>query len=115
MNVFGCRDDHTELSSCERFDPKSGQWDPVVAMNCRRSGVGLAIVNGLIYAVGGFDGNYYLRSAENFDPETNLWRPCATMNYRRLGGGVAVMKMAPQDQLAAGQNSLQRSTYAGME
>ena len=36
--------------------------------------MGLAVVNGLIFAVGGFDGNYYLRSAEVFDPETNLWR-----------------------------------------
>lgn len=90
-NIVDCRDDHTELSSCERYDPKTGTWDPIVAMTCRRSGVGLAIVNGLMFAVGGFDGNYYLRSAEVYDPETNAWRPCATMNYRRLGGGVAVL------------------------
>jgi hypothetical protein len=48
--------DTTELSSAERYNPQTNQWQPIVAMTSRRSGVGLAVVNGQLYAVGGFDG-----------------------------------------------------------
>lgn len=54
--------------------------------------VGLAVVNGQLYAVGGFDGTAYLKTIEVYDPETNQWRLCGCMNYRRLGGGVGVMR-----------------------
>lgn len=54
--------------------------------------VGLAVVNGQLYAVGGFDGTAYLKTIEVYDPESNQWRLCGCMNYRRLGGGVGVMK-----------------------
>ena len=36
-------------------------------MMSRRSGVGLAVVNGQLYAVGGFDGTTYLKTIEVFD------------------------------------------------
>lgn len=35
----GGRDDTTELSSAERYNPRTNQWSPVVAMTSRRSGV----------------------------------------------------------------------------
>lgn len=57
--------------------------------------VGLAVVNGLLYAVGGFDGTAYLKTIEVYDSEQNQWKLCGCMNYRRLGGGVGVMR-APQ-------------------
>lgn len=59
------------------------------------SQVGLAVVNGLLYAVGGFDGTAYLKTIEVYDSEQNQWKLCGCMNYRRLGGGVGVMR-APQ-------------------
>lgn len=37
--TFFFRDDMTELSSAERYDPAVDDWVPVVAMNQRRSGV----------------------------------------------------------------------------
>ena len=57
------------------------------------SKVGLAVVNGQLYAVGGFDGTTYLKTIETFDQEANNWKSCGSMNYRRLGGGVGVVKM----------------------
>ena len=51
--AVGGRDDSTELSTAERYNPQTNQWQPLVAMTSRRSGVGLAVVNGLLYAVGG--------------------------------------------------------------
>ena len=39
IDAVGGRDDATELSTAERYNPKTNQWSPVVAMNSRRSGV----------------------------------------------------------------------------
>lgn len=40
---MGGRDDATELSTAERYNPKLNQWSSVVAMNSRRSGVRLTL------------------------------------------------------------------------
>lgn len=97
FSQVGGRDDATELSSAECYDPKTNQWSPVVAMNSRRSGVGLAVVNGQLLAVGGFDGTTYLKTIEVFDPVANQWKLYGGMNYRRLGGGVGVVKLTLND------------------
>lgn len=118
LYAVGGRDDATELSSAERYNPQANQWTPVVAMNSRRSGVkyictiffilniliycfvlqvGLAVVNGQLYAVGGFDGSTYLKTVEMFDRDSNQWRHAGSMNYRRLGGGVGVVRLANED------------------
>ena len=55
--------------------------------------VGLAVVNGQLMAIGGFDGTTYLKTVEVYDPEQNCWKLYGGMNYRRLGGGVGVVKM----------------------
>ena len=53
--------------------------------------VGLAVVNGQLFAVGGFDGTTYLKTIEVYDKEANNWKLCGSMNCRRLGGGVGVV------------------------
>lgn len=63
----------------------------------RRSGVGLAVVNGQLFAVGGFDGTTYLKTIEQYDAEANNWKLCGSMNFRRLGGGVGVVRMPQSD------------------
>ena len=75
----------------------TGTWSPIVAMMSRRSGVGLAVVNGQLFAVGGFDGTTYLKTIEVFDAEANNWKLCGSMNFRRLGGGVGVVRMPQSD------------------
>jgi len=66
-------------------------------MNSRRSGVGLAVVNSQLLAVGGFDGTTYLKTIEIFDSVSNQWKMSDGMNYRRLGGGVGVVKLPLSD------------------
>ena len=39
----------------------------------RRSGVGLAVVNGQLFAVGGFDGTTYLKTIEASTLPTLIW------------------------------------------
>ena len=38
-----------------RYDPHTNKWTEVAPMAKRRAGVGLASLNGYLYAVGGFD------------------------------------------------------------
>ena len=59
--------------------------------------VGLAVVNGQLMAIGGFDGTTYLKSVEVYNVEHNCWKIYGGMNYRRLGGGVGVVKMSSQE------------------
>uniref|UniRef100_UPI003467EE73 SAKe6DEref n=1 Tax=synthetic construct TaxID=32630 RepID=UPI003467EE73 len=91
----GSPDGHTHLNSVEAYDPERDEWHLVAPMNTRRSGVGVAVLNGHIYAVGGFDGSPdgtdHLNSVERYDPERDEWRLVAPMNTRRSGVGVAVL------------------------
>ena len=81
------------ISLPTRYDPTTDKWSPVVAMNCRRSGAGVCVVNGKLYVIGGFDGGTYLKSVEWMDVDNAQWRTAASMNYRRLGCGAGVLKM----------------------
>ena len=81
------------ITSILRYDPTTDKWSPVVAMNCRRSGAGVCVVNGKLYVIGGFDGSTYLKSVEWMDTESGQWRVAANMHYRRLGCGAGVLKM----------------------
>jgi hypothetical protein len=49
--------------------------------------VGVAVLNRLLYAVGGFDGTNRLNSAECYYPERNAWRMITPMNSIRSGAG----------------------------
>lgn len=84
-----CNTTHTYY----RYDPSTDSWSVVVAMNTRRSGVGLCVLQDKLYAVGGFDGCTYLKSVEWFDTKSNQWKIASTMNYRRLGCGVGKLKV----------------------
>lgn len=39
------------------YDPDDDRWTIVQSMHSKRLGVGVAVVNRLLYAIGGFDGN----------------------------------------------------------
>lgn len=58
--------------------------------SCRTS-VGVAVLDGYLYACGGQDGVSCLSYVERYDPQTNSWSKVAPMNSRRLGVGVAVL------------------------
>lgn len=49
--------------------------------------MGVAVLNRLLYAVGGFDGTNRLSSAECYYPERNEWRMITPMNTIRSGAG----------------------------
>lgn len=52
-------------------------------------GVGVASMGGLVYAIGGHDGQRYLNTVEAYDPVTNSWSPVTDIKDCRAGAGVA--------------------------
>lgn len=70
-----------------RYDPEKDQWQLVAPMLTRRIGVGVAVINRLLYAVGGFDGASRLSSCECYNPEKDEWKTMAPMNTVRSGAG----------------------------
>lgn len=75
-----------------RYDPQTNQWSCDVAptTSCRTS-VGVAVLEGFLYAVGGQDGVQCLNHVERYDPKENKWSKVAPMTTRRLGVAVAVL------------------------
>ena len=76
------------LSSVECFSPETDAWTPVSEMSCRRSGAGVGVIEGLLYAVGGHDGPLVRNTVEVYNPESNSWTQVAHMHLcRRNAGG----------------------------
>lgn len=59
----------------------------VSTMSTNRIGVGCAVVNRLLFAVGGYDGQNRLKNVECYDPEKDEWHFVAPMNTMRSGAG----------------------------
>lgn len=76
MIAVGGFDGATGLASAEALDPRQGQWMPLPSMNVRRSSVGVAALDGLVYAVGGYDGGsrQCLNTVEIYEARANKWR-----------------------------------------
>lgn len=49
-----------------RYDPGSNRWTKVTPMTTRRLGVAVAVLNGMLYAVGGSDGASPLCTGSSF-------------------------------------------------
>ncbi|XP_069491089.1 kelch-like protein 20 isoform X2 [Ambystoma mexicanum] len=56
-----------------RYDPCFDIWQEMAPMNVARSELGLAMLDGLVFAVGGWEGHSRLDSVECYDPHTNTW------------------------------------------
>jgi N-acetylneuraminic acid mutarotase len=64
-------------------------WTTMTPMPTARDGFGVAVVDGKIYAIGGYNGSY-LAVNEMYDPETNTWTTKSPMQFPRFGFGIAV-------------------------
>lgn len=49
-------DGTSDLATVESYDPITNSWQPEVSMGTRRSCLGVAVLHGLLYAAGGYDG-----------------------------------------------------------
>ncbi|KAG0434177.1 hypothetical protein HPB47_019300 [Ixodes persulcatus] len=78
-------------STVEVYDPKLGHWQVAEAMSMTRSRVGVAVLAGKLYAIGGYNGVERLRTVEVFSPDTRLWSRVCSMNCKRSAVGAAVL------------------------
>ena len=86
---------HSEADTVlEAYDPVSAKWSKLAPMPTRRYDVAAGSVNGIVYAVGGWEwvGNYIGPSTrlEAYDPSTDTWSARAPMRDARFGPTVAV-------------------------
>jgi energy-converting hydrogenase Eha subunit A len=68
----------------------AGPWTTKATMPTPRGGLGVAVVNGILYAVGGVSGGG-LNAVEAYDPGTNTWTTKAAMPTPRAHLGVGVV------------------------
>ncbi|CAE8629661.1 unnamed protein product [Polarella glacialis] len=83
------------VSQVEVFDPALDSWSTFSApMGIGRRGLACAVVEGLIYALGGLDARLQvLARAEAFDPSAGTWKMLPRMGSRRTGlAAVGVQK-----------------------
>src|SRR6267378_3458584 len=70
--------------------PGSGSWTTKAPMPTARDGLGVAAVNGMLYAVGGFNSSGLpVATLEAYDPTTNTWTAKAPMPTARSNLDVA--------------------------
>ena len=67
---------------------RTNSWHKGPELCSRRRHVGVAYLDGRLYAVGGHDGNQHLNSVECYDPRQGTWQYVQPM--RTLRRGIAV-------------------------
>lgn len=68
--IVGGRDGLKTLNTMECLDLEAGTWAQLSPMNTHRHGLGVAVLGGPLYAVGGHDGWSYLNTVERYVPSS---------------------------------------------
>uniref|UniRef100_A0A8D0MU40 BTB domain-containing protein n=1 Tax=Sus scrofa TaxID=9823 RepID=A0A8D0MU40_PIG len=89
--VGGLNSAGDSLNVVEVFDPIANRWEKCHPMTTARSRVGVAVVNGLLYAIGGYDGQLRLSTVEVYNPEMDTWTRVGSMNSKRSAMGTVVL------------------------
>ena len=92
--VFGGREEHRPVNTMTvqgpvntmiAYDPIENKWEQRANMHHDRRQVASAVLDGKIYAIGGFSEiERFLQSAECYDPQTNRWTLLPPMNHPRM-------------------------------
>ena len=93
--IVGGRNSRRCLNTTEKYDTQNDQWTAMPPMKQIRTAVGLASLDGVLYAIGGEcetpnsqDGTLYLDSCERFSPLENKWETIPSMPHQRSFVGV---------------------------
>ncbi|RXM97488.1 Kelch-like protein 28 [Acipenser ruthenus] len=78
-------------STVESWDPETNTWTLAERMTESRSTLGVVVLAGELYAMGGYDGQYYLQSVEKYIPKVKEWHPVALMMKSRSCFSAAVL------------------------
>eukprot|EP01051_Picozoa_sp_SAG22_P002855 SAG22_NODE_131_length_18561_cov_10.941387_11_plen_434_part_00 len=75
------------LNTAEAYDVAAGTWSALAPMPTARYGLGLTATDGILYAVGGYNGNN-LNTAEAYDAAAGTWSALAPTPTAREGLGL---------------------------
>lgn len=89
---------HAHAHVHDHFDPHHNQ----------RTGVGVVVCDGYLYAVGGFDGVSQLDTVERFEFSTNRWETVASMSRARAGLAVVAYGFKRKSGTPEGKQKRQR-------
>lgn len=77
--------EHETLGNVECYDPETDRWvvDVIPQMRYRRSGVGVAVSQGLLFAIGGYlEGKTSTDAVECYNPRTKRYIVCIYMSIQ---------------------------------
>lgn len=74
-----------DTASVDRYDPLRDEWRPVKPLSVPRNRLGVAAIDGFIYAIGGGNGNSCHTSVERYDPKQDEWMSVMPLNFPRIG------------------------------
>lgn len=75
------------LYSVECYHPSLDKWTAVAEMCVNRRGVGVGVLDDILYAVGGYNELGTLKSVEAYRPSTGVWTLMADMHLPRKNLG----------------------------
>ncbi|KAG0717689.1 Kelch-like ECH-associated protein 1 [Chionoecetes opilio] len=75
----------------DSFNPLTNTWRQRARMNFPRNRLGVAVLDGQLYAVGGANGTTCHNTVEKYEPDDDQWTLVHHMSYARMGVGVAVV------------------------
>ena len=87
------------LSTVEVYDPKTNTWERLADMPTPRTRAGAAVVNGIIYVFGGYNGIdnrlvnlKFLDVVEAYNPQTDTWMRQQNMSGPRIQSGLGAVE-----------------------
>ncbi|XP_025831842.1 kelch-like protein 18, partial [Agrilus planipennis] len=89
--VGGLNKHGDSLSTVEYYDPKLNAWQSAPAMSTMRSRLGVAVLRGMLYAFGGYNGKDRLASVEVYDCMKKEWSTVAPMQCKRSALGATAL------------------------
>lgn len=96
VSVFLRYDGTSDLATIESYDPITNTWQPEVSMGTRRSCLGVAVLHGLLYAAGGYDGasclNRYAQT-NSFWLDAKLCAGAEVTNTRQTFGPISIISV----------------------
>jgi len=80
------------IKECEFYDFDSESWYSLPSeLPTRRCRMGVVVLDGIVYCVGGFNGSSRVRTVDSYDPQTGRWAACPAMDARRSTLGLGVL------------------------
>lgn len=75
------------MKSVECYNPITDTWTEVAELNINRGDLGVGVLNGVIYAVGGSDTSDVYNIVEIFNPSEGVWTAVPNMRFHRRNPG----------------------------